>query len=103
MEKSTADILSHVPNSGIVQMPGRRFPGIVMQGDSLSTVFDALSVCLNDAKRRKDEDVYFELLGFAEMLQGQLLHYEKTLLEIGLPLPYSESIARRLVRDEFDT
>jgi hypothetical protein len=32
MADDVAKILSHVPNSGIVQMPGRKFPGIVMQG-----------------------------------------------------------------------
>ena len=30
-----AEILSHIPNSGIVHLPGRRFPGIVLQGDTV--------------------------------------------------------------------
>jgi hypothetical protein len=39
-ERLTAEILSHASNSGIVQMPGRKFPGIVIQGDSLSNLFE---------------------------------------------------------------
>ncbi|MDM9385117.1 hypothetical protein QUB80_31155 [Chlorogloeopsis sp. ULAP01] len=36
-----AEFLSHSSNAGIVQMPGRKFPGIVMQGDILLNLFRA--------------------------------------------------------------
>lgn len=102
MTEEAARILSHVPNSGIVQMPGRRFPGIVMQGDTLSSVFDAVVFALKDAKVRRDEDAYYELLMFAETLQGQLQHYEQTLSAISMPLPYACSINERLVSDTYE-
>lgn len=102
MADDVAKILSHVPNSGIVQMPGRRFPGIVMQGDSLSIAFDHVAFCLANAKTRRDEEVYFELLMFAETLQAQLMHYEETLSKLGMSLPYTRSIKERLVRDDYD-
>jgi hypothetical protein len=102
MADDVAKILSHVPNSGIVQMPGRRFPGIVMQGDSLSIVFDRVAFCLQDAKTRRDEETYFEVLMFGEGLQAQLVHYEETLLKLGMSLPYTRSIKERLVRNEYD-
>jgi len=85
MTDETAHILSQIPNSGIVHMPGRRFPGIVMQGDTLSNVFNAVALILADAKRRRDEELYYECLMLAETLQGQLQHYEKTLSELGMP------------------
>ena len=102
MTEEAARILSHVPNSGIVQMPGRRFPGIVMQGDTLSNVFDAVVFALEDAKVRRDEDTYYELLMFAETLQGQLQHYEQTLSGLGMPLPYARSINERVVSDTYE-
>jgi len=102
MSDEIARIFSHVSNGGIVQMPGRRFPGIVLQGDSLSALFDAVAFCLNGAKARRDQETYFALLTLAESLQGHLLHYEETLARLGTPLPYMRSIRERLVRDVFD-
>ena len=102
MTGEASRILSHVPNSGIVQMPGRRFPGIVMQGDTLSNVFDAVVFALDDAKARRDEDAYYELLMFAETFQGQLQHYEQTLSRISMPLPYTRSINERLISDKYE-
>jgi len=102
MPTETANILSHVPNSGVVQMPGRRFPGIVMQGDTLSNMFDSVRFLLAEFKARRDEERYFETLMFAEQLQGQLLHYEQTLSERGIGLPYTVSIRERLVADDYE-
>lgn len=102
MTPETAQILSHISNSGIVQMPGRKFPGIVMQGDSISDMFNAVAWILADAKSKRDEERYYELLMFAETLQGQRRHYEMTLTRLGMPLPYSPSIEARLVTDDCD-
>lgn len=100
-EPATAEILSRMTNSGIVQMPGRKFPGVVIQGDSLSTLFDQVCVCLEQAKQHQDEEVYYDILMLAETLQGQLINYETTLNELGLERPYFPSIHDRLIRDEF--
>ncbi len=102
MTEETARILSHVPNSGIVHMPGRIFPGIVMQGDSLSNLFGAIVSALENAKARRDEGTYYELLMIAETLQGQLQHYEQTLSVMGVSLPYASSINERLVSDTYE-
>jgi hypothetical protein len=102
MPTETANILSQVSNSGVVQMPGRRFPGIVMQGDTLSNVFDSVRFLLAEFRSRRDEERYFETLMFAEQLQGQLLHYEQTLSERGMGLPYTVSIRERLVSDDYE-
>ena len=103
MPSDTAHILSHIPNSGIVQLPGRRFPGIVMQGDTLSNLFDGVRYLLVEFKRARDEERYFETLMFAEQLQGQLLHYEETLAKHGIGLPYPISIKDRLVKNEYES
>jgi hypothetical protein len=102
MEENVAQLLSHVSNSGIVQLPGRAFPGIVMQGDSLSGAFDSVVRCLKDAKSRRDEDLYYEVFYLAQTLQGQLLHYEETLSAMGMKLPYTKSIKERLVQEDYD-
>jgi len=73
-----------------------------MQGDTLSNVFNAVALILADAKRRRDEEQYYGCLSLAETLQGQLQHYEKTLAKLGMPLPYSPLIERRLVSSNYE-
>ena len=102
MPPDTAQILSHIPNSGIVQLPGRRFPGIVMQGDTLWSIFDHARFLLGEFRRLRDEERYYEILMFAEQLQAQLLHYEETLESHGMELPYEGSVRQRLVSDDYN-
>ena len=101
MTDLSAPILAEVPNSGIVQLPGRRFPGVVVQGDSLSSMFDELASALGHAKSRRDEEAYYATLAVASQLQDLLAAYENTLSAIGSSLPYSESIKTRQVHDDF--
>ena len=102
MASDTAQILSQISNSGIVQLPGRRFPGIVMQGDTLSNLFDSARFLLAEFKRLRDEERYYETLMFTEQLQAQLDHYEETLHAQGMQLPYTVSVRERSVSDDFD-
>ena len=101
MTSDVAQILSHIPNSAIVQLPGRRFPGIVMQGDTLSNVFDSARHLLAEFKRQQDQERFYETLMFAEQLQAHLLHYEETLERHGMQLPYTVPVRQRLVSDDY--
>ena len=98
----TAQMLSHLPNSGIVHLPGRRFPGIVLQGDTLSGMYDSALELLEQARIGRDEENYCGILDFAERIHDQLVHYEEILTKQGLPLPYVKSVAERPVCDGFD-
>ncbi len=74
-------------------MPGRRFPGIVIQGDSLSVlVGDAQDLVrvLTDANLPAVDDAQ-ELCSRLTELLG---HYAETLTENGIPLPYEPSATK---------
>ena len=101
MNDESAPIVAHVPNSGIVHMPGRRFPGIVVMGDSLSSMFDKLADSLIGAKRSQDEESYYSIFMVAERMQELLSAYEQALSATGNPLPYSTPINERLIHDDF--
>ena len=101
MNDESAPIVAHVPNSGIVHMPGRRFPGIVVMGDSLSSMFDKLADALIGAKKYKDEESYYSILIVAEKMQELLSAYEQALSATGTKLPYSTPIAERFIHDNF--
>ena len=101
MTDDTATILLNVTNSGIVQMPGKRFPGVVLQGDSLSQMFDDLTDALKAAKARGDEASYYGIFMVAERMQDLLGAYESALAATGKERPYSIAIADRTIHDDF--
>jgi hypothetical protein len=98
----TPELLSHIPNSGIVHLPGRRFPGIVMQGDSLFSLLQGVRLLLARFREMRDEERYYETLMIAETLYGQLQHYEETLAARGMGLPYPGSVADNPIHDDFE-
>ncbi|MEU7842674.1 hypothetical protein AB0B39_17120 [Micromonospora sp. NPDC049114] len=89
MSHDQAQVLSGGTNCAVVQLPGRAFPGIHLQGDT----FAALLVQLADAARllRHDPgdsvalDELDEAVGEAVRFLG---FYEATLSERGIQRPY---------------
>jgi len=96
-----AKIYDHVPNSGIVHMPGRSFPAVAIQGDTLSTVLSSAISFMDMAKKHADEDMYYEALMLAERLKGHLIHYEEVLIKEGFDKPYIMNIKDLEFEQEF--
>ena len=94
-------LYDHVPNSGIVHLPGRRFPAVAIQGDSLSTYLTAFEFFLKKAKEHDDEDMYYEALYLAESLQGHLIQYETVLEKEGFEKPYFKEVKEIKFEQEF--
>ena len=101
MASDNAQILASIPNSGVVQMPGRRYPAVVIQGDTLSQMFDDLAEALKGAKLSRDEESYYAVFAVAERFQHLLSAYEEALAASGHDRPYPVAIATRLVSDDF--
>ena len=85
-------LYDHVSNSGIVHLPGRRFPAVAIQGDSLSNMLTSALYFLEKAKEYNDEDMYYAAFDIAERLKGHLVHYEQILAEEGFKKPYNMNI-----------
>ncbi|MGC4881008.1 DUF6959 family protein [Micromonospora sp. DT43] len=89
MSQDQAQVLSRGTNFAVVQLSGRAFPGIHLQGDT----FAALLVQLADAARllRRDSGdraVLDELDDAVAELERFLGFYEATLSERGIQRPY---------------
>ena len=65
-------LYDHVSNSGIVQMPGRSFPAVAIQGDSLSVMLSTALLFMEKAKEIKDEKLFNKAVMLAEDLQSHL-------------------------------
>jgi hypothetical protein len=88
MERIEVELLTDGGNDAVVRMPGRQFPGMVIQGDSLSILqFDLAEI--RDLCRAGDTA---EALACAEILLEQLdeklLHYTEALERHGFRRPF---------------
>lgn len=90
MSKNTVAItvLSDAVNSPVIQFPGRYFPGVLVQGDSLKCMAD-LAGEISERLRLGDLE---EARSVAEELSGLLVSrvklYEEVLKAHGLDAPY---------------
>ena len=82
----TVDVFSEATNAAVVRMPGRQFPGVVVQGDTLSTlVSDVRELC---EQIEAGGDVLEDARFLQERLEQLQSHYESVLASHGLSLPY---------------
>jgi len=84
MRTESVEIYSDETNDAVMRHPGRKFPGVLIQGDTLYSLF----VLADEA---------FAKAGFNEQLnhlrtalQDLLLHYKIVLGEHEIRLPFSE-------------
>ncbi len=89
MEYMELEVYSQSIDRGIVKMPSQSFPGIVLQGETLSALLRLARLTyekLPDTASAEVRDTARELM---ESLQKLLSHYEATLGKHNIPLPYS--------------
>jgi hypothetical protein len=85
------ECLSTAVNAAVIRLPARRFPGVVIQGDSLKILADLVAdvARLSHAENSALQDAISEL---SQNVGGYLSVYEDALREHGEPLPYSTSM-----------
>jgi len=72
----------------VVHLPGRKFPGAVIQGDSLSIWLTHVHAARDAATGGDLNELCEELASLESKIRGCLDHYEKTLAKNGFGLPY---------------
>lgn len=84
---AVATLMTEPHNYAVVQLPGRQFPGVVVQGDSLNNIVSLIKGSINEP----DENERFEILKEVEgILSGALEGYKKVLLDADVELPFNE-------------
>jgi predicted RNase H-like HicB family nuclease len=89
MDHKELEVFSEECNYGIVRMPGRHFPGCVLQGDSLSILLRCAERAYAIALATKNSDLIDEIESLKESLKDRLQHYEQVLEAHGMDLPYA--------------
>ena len=88
MKQIQIDVLSETVNCPVVQMPGRNFPGVVLQGDSLRILLDSAEEVQQLCSSVKNPDLSAAVASLREKLAGYVVSYEQAMRAIGRDLPY---------------
>lgn len=88
MRVEPVEIYADTTNAAVMRHPGRRFPGILIQGDTLHSLCClADDVCLSTDRHSSGYERANEL---RNKLWSALNHYKTVLGENEIPLPFSE-------------
>ena len=88
MRNEEVEIFSDGPESPILRHPKRKYPGVLIQGDSLhnlTTMADTACFAIEDGDTERALNLVNEL---SDILRVHLLDYRKVITEHGIPLPY---------------
>ena len=87
MDNKKIDMIENVVNCAVVRVEGRLYPGVVIQGDSLFSLYRSAEKLMQsvNAEDNRDYDT-------AEFLRDSLMEYlsvyERVLTKNGMELPY---------------
>lgn len=101
-------VLSEASNRAVVHMDGRKFPGLVLQGDSLLNLLLASQRIGTRLKELTDggDDALWAAQELSDNLLSLVLHYQNVLEQYGIEPPYPSraSIAdRQLLVDDLES
>jgi len=88
MKTIEIEVLSETSNCPVVQMRGRKFPGVVLQGDSLRILFDLSQQLAELSSRAEVAELSETALSLKNKLAGYVAVYENAVQANGLQLPY---------------
>ena len=83
------EMFTPVQNNAILRLPGRRYPGVLIQGDSLSDLLKQSKAVLRIVESVGNPILLEKTADLHKDLQDLQRRYEKVLLEHGMKLPYS--------------
>ncbi len=96
MEVRPLELYSEASNYAVVRMPGRNYPGCVIQGDSLASLVRTArrAVQAGRASGVEGEELLGNLEDLHDALLGRLLEYQDVILQAGFDLPYTRPATR---------
>jgi hypothetical protein len=90
MRVEPVEIYSDAGNNAVMRHPDRRFPGVLVQGDSLYSMCRTVDEICSKARERLDHETYESLNDLRKDLWARLNHYKIVLSNHNISLPFSE-------------
>ena len=88
MRIEDVEIYSDASNFAVIRHPGRRFPGILVQGDSLAIMCRQIDEIIEELKFHGVGPECSAAVELQSALHDRLQHYKTTLQDAGLKLPF---------------
>lgn len=90
MEVKPVEVYCEDSNYAVMKPPGRRFPGAVIQGDSLAILARNALRAVTRLRELQvdDDDLRGELVELTNELVGRVLHYQMVLEQHGIEFPH---------------
>jgi len=89
MEYMELEVYSQSINRGVIRMPSQNFPGLLLQGETLSTLLNLARSTHEKSQKTSDTELIETSHELLDSIQKLLSHYEATLGKHNIPLPYS--------------
>ena len=83
-------LLSRPVNFAVVQLPGRQFPGVVVQGDTLHSLVQRVDELLQLLRSGDVDELSAGISYISEQLTEAKTHYEIVCAGLGIRLPYNK-------------
>ncbi len=93
MKVQKVEVYSDTTNLVVMRHPDRKFPGALIQGDTLHALCMAADAACAAAQKAGCEDALEEMNEVRNAIWQRLNHYTEVLTEHELPLPFSRSVA----------
>lgn len=91
MKKIEVELFANICNNVVLRIPGRKFPGVVIQGDSLSILYNLAEEVCGLAQALQSEELQDAACELAHLLAARLQIYEDVLAEHNIKLPYNRT------------
>jgi hypothetical protein len=90
MHTASVEIYSDQTNAAVMRHPSRKFPGVLVQGDTLYSLCVAADASCQAFRSQAHTAEYQELNGLRNHLRSLLSHYKSVLTEHHIALPFNE-------------
>lgn len=88
MRQELVEIYSDATNNAIMRHPARRFPGLLIQGDTLYSICRSLDEVCNRAGGKLDDDAFSDLNHLRSDCWERLEYYTAILEQHGIKRPF---------------
>jgi hypothetical protein len=89
MEYMELEVYSQSIDRGVIRMPSQGFPGLLLQGETLSSLLRLAKVAYEKSQNTDDTELIETSRELKDTIQKLVSHFESTLGRHNIPLPYS--------------
>jgi hypothetical protein len=90
MSDDLIELLDNTLNCAVVKLQSRKYPGVVIQGDSLHILYTSVQYAKTLCETGQTAEATDELSMLVDILAAYVNNYERVLKQYGSDLPYMQ-------------